>query len=222
MSRALEVIYLLCGPRGNDGEQMMETDGLLAILVVVALRRVADRPLCWQRGYTDPFLPSLFPFLRTSKWEPQARPMPVSPYQSPPPGAFLEVEGAPAKKKKHHVREQQIPSWRRERATYTASPAARAIDMSFPRPGHVAASTGQPFVPRGVRGIHALVRLRVLRRRGRAGHVVCHRRGAENGGAYGLDDIAAHQQLLCADHDGVPSHRRRSRQPNEMQSRRRR
>ena len=45
MSRALEVIYLLCGPRGNDGEQMMETDGLLAILVVVALRRVADRPL---------------------------------------------------------------------------------------------------------------------------------------------------------------------------------
>ena len=61
-------------------------------------------PLCWQRGYTDPFLPSLFPFLRTSKWKPQARPMPVSPYQSPPPGAFLEVEGAPAKKKKHHVR----------------------------------------------------------------------------------------------------------------------
>ena len=120
----------------------METDGLLAILVVVALRRVAERPLCWQRGYTDPFLPPLFPFLRTSKWEPQARPMPVSPYQSPPPGAFLEVEGAPAKKKKHHVREQQIPSWRRERATYTASPAARAIDMSFPRPGHVAASTG--------------------------------------------------------------------------------
>ena len=78
----------------------METDGLLAILVVVALRRVADRPLCWQRGYTDPFLPSLFPFLRTSKWKPQARPIPVSPYQSPPPGAFLEVGGGTGEEKK--------------------------------------------------------------------------------------------------------------------------
>ena len=78
----------------------METDGLLAILVVVALRRVADRPLCWQRGYTDPFLPSLFPFLRTSKWKPQERPGPAGPHQTPPPGTFLEVEGAPAKKKK--------------------------------------------------------------------------------------------------------------------------
>ena len=147
------------------------------------------------------------------------RPAHIKPH---PPVPSLRWRGRLRRKKKHHVREQQIPSWRRERATYTASPAARAIDMSCPRPGHVAASTGQPFVPRGVRGIHALVRLRVLRRRGRAGHVVCHRRGAENGGAYGLDDIAAHQQLLCADHDGVPSHRRRSRQPNEMQSRRRR
>ena len=200
----------------------METDGLLAILVVVALRRVADRPLVRLTPANQLFCLPFSRFCALPSGSPRRgrdRPAHIKPH---PPVPSLGWRGRLRRKKKHHVREQQIPSWRRERATYTASPAARAIDMSFPRPGHVAASTGQPFVPRGVRGIHALVRLRVLRRRGRAGHVVCHRRGAENGGAYGLDDIAAHQQLLCADHDGVPSHRRRSRQPNEMQSRRRR
>ena len=95
----------------------------------------------------------------------------------------------PPSQKPVDVRKHKNPSWRLPSATHSLSAAPQPMAMSSPCLGHVASSMSRRRVPHGVRDIHVLRRLRVLRRRRRARHIVCHRRGAENSGSYGVDGI---------------------------------
>ena len=215
MSRALGVIYLPPWAarktwRADDG-----TDGLLDNPGSSSCGPRAKRPLLAETGLARVPNGYSFPVCGGCPAGGPAKARPGLTTSGTAPQRLTPALKGPPLQKQVDVRKHKNPSWRLPSATHSLSAAPQPMAMSSPCLGHVASSMSRRRVPHGVRDIHVLRRLRVLRRRRRARHIVCHRRGAENSGSYGADGIAAHHVLLCADPDGVPSHRRRIDSPTK-------